>query len=493
MFEAREYAQELWGDGDLGDARRTRRAVSALAIVAGHPQGSFVDACRGDSALQERLYRFIRDDKGSDRDVLLTTGCSSLARLAQRECEGDIAIVQDTTSGGYRHAVREELGDLGGKAGTDRRGFFAHISLAVDAVRGTVVGPVDVQLAIRPVRGSPHKRDNKKIPYEYKESVKWESAAAAVDQRCAGFRQRLVFISDRESDVYEYLMSMVGSELRFVVRSSWDRRLKGREGRLRAKLAQQAPLCRVRVHLDQKGGRPARDAILEVRATRVCFDGRVHSTETLPALEINAVHLVEVSTPSGCEPIDWLLLSTEPIGSVDEVLKVVHLYCLRWLIEEYNKCCKSDGTDIEALRMQSRDALLRAVVLCMFAAAPLMRLRGDLLGKDARSRWPVLLDEPISPYKASSPRHCTGVLPDLYWVTLWRAIERDSPVPPQPPTCDWALRALAKLGGWNDSKRTGRPGYPALWQGWDRLLERVDALKLALSSNAPTLGLEATK
>lgn len=484
MLDAHEFGAELWDAAKLGDKRRTQRAVVALATVAACPTGSFVAACEGDEALQERLYRFI-GDPASDRDALCDAGCRAIGRQSERLCAGDIAVIQDTTGVGYRHAVCQELGDLGGKTSKDRRGFFAHISLAVDAERGTVVGPLDLQFAIRPLRDPHHKRDNKAIPYEDKESFKWESAATVVDERCAEFRHRLVFVSDRESDVYEYFMAVTGTGLRCVVRSSWDRRLESGEVRLREHVARAAPLCRVRVHLDQKGGRPARDAILDVRATAVTFDGRVHSAEVLPPLALNAVQLSEVDAPDGAEPIDWLLLTTEPIGSVDEVLKVVRLYCLRWLIEEYNKCCKSDGTDIEGLRMQSKDALLRAVELCMFAAVPLMQLRGDLMTVDSRSRWPVRIDVPaaspaLDPLKS---KPCTDVMPNFFWTTLWQATERGLAIPAQPPNCRWALRAVAKLGGWMDSKHTGRPGYPALWKGWDRLLERVDALQLAASTD----------
>jgi hypothetical protein len=253
---------------------------------------------------------------------------------------------------------------------------------------------------------------------------------------------------------------------------------------LREHIAQSAPLCRVRVHIDQKGGRKARDAVFEVRATAVGFDGRKHSQEVLPPLDVNAVYLTEVDPPDGIDPVEWLLLTSEPIGSVEQVVRVVRLYCLRWLVEEYNNCCKSDGTDIEALRMQSKDALLRAAVLCMFGAVPLMRLRGDLLGSDIRRRWPELIDAPDkspSADRSASPP-CASVLPTLYWTTLWAAIERTKPLPEQPPTRQWALLALATLGGWMDSKHTGRPGYRTLWKGWDRLLERVDAVRLATNS-----------
>ena len=276
-------------------------------------------------------------------------------------------------------------------------------------------------------------------------------------------------------------MALIGADLRFVIRSSWDRQLE--EGsRLREKLGQVEACGRVRIHIEQKGGRPARDANLEMRATPICFDGRAHSGEVLPVLEMNAVHLREVDTPVGSEPVDWLLLTSEPIETVEQVLRVVKVYCLRWLIEEYNKCCKSDGTRIEDLRMSSADNLLRASVLCMFAAVPLMWLRGELLEKDTRERWPVLFELPAHPapppeLPPSAP--CSRVFSTLQWTTLWQAIERNRTRPSEPPSIAWALHAIAKLGGWGNTKRTGRPGYPVLWKGWDKLLERVDAVQFA--------------
>ena len=33
---------------------------------------------------------------------------------------------------------------------------------------------------------------------------------------------------------------------------------------------------------------------------------------------------------------------------------------------------------------------------------------------------------------------------------------------------------LAKLGRWHDSKRTGRPGWVVMWDGWFRLQDMVE-------------------
>lgn len=42
------------------------------------------------------------------------------------------------------------------------------------------------------------------------------------------------------------------------------------------------------------------------------------------------------------------------------------------------------------------------------------------------------------------------------------------------PTLKWACLKLAKLGRWHDSKRTGRPGWVVMWDGWFRLQDMVE-------------------
>jgi hypothetical protein len=39
--------------------------------------------------------------------------------------------------------------------------------------------------------------------------------------------------------------------------------------------------------------------------------------------------------------------------------------------------------------------------------------------------------------------------------------------------------AVAKLGGFADTKRTGIAGWSTLWIGWERLQERVQGLIMA--------------
>jgi hypothetical protein len=50
------------------------------------------------------------------------------------------------------------------------------------------------------------------------------------------------------------------------------------------------------------------------------------------------------------------------------------------------------------------------------------------------------------------------------------------------PSARWAFYAIAKLGGFADTKRTGRPGWDTIWHGWFRLQERLEGYQLSQSA-----------
>jgi hypothetical protein len=72
------------------------------------------------------------------------------------------------------------------------------------------------------------------------------------------------------------------------------------------------------------------------------------------------------------------------------------------------------------------------------------------------------------------------VLDEAEWRVLWMSQEgKRKPLPKAAPSLPWAYEAVAKLGGWLDTKRTGRAGWEAMWDGWFRLQDRVDGYLMA--------------
>ena len=73
----------------------------------------------------------------------------------------------------------------------------------------------------------------------------------------------------------------------------------------------------------------------------------------------------------------------------------------RWLIEEYHKAWKSGGTQVEQLRMQTRNNLERMIVILNFIAVRVLALRQGGLSEET-------LNE-----------SCERVLSPVEWKLLW--------------------------------------------------------------------------
>jgi hypothetical protein len=73
---------------------------------------------------------------------------------------------------------------------------------------------------------------------------------------------------------------------------------------------------------------------------------------------------------------------------------------------------------------------------------------------------------------------CTSFLSKEEWTCLWLASEKIRP-PASAPSAKWAAKALARLGGWYDTKRTGRIGWATIWDGFMRLEVLVIGYALA--------------
>ena len=163
-----------------------------------------------------------------------------------------------------------------------------------------------------------------------------------------------------------------------------------------------------------------------------------------------------------------MLLTTESVKTYEATLKVIQYYELRWRIEEFHKAWKT-GAGAERQRMQSAENLERMIVILSAIAVRLLRLK-ESLEKD---------NNPDVTKKLC----CTQVLTQDEYRLLWFSIQpknkKKKPLPSKIPSLEWAYRAVAKLGGWNDSKKTGKASWQTLWKGWFALQERLDGYLLA--------------
>jgi hypothetical protein len=100
-----------------------------------------------------------------------------------------------------------------------------------------------------------------------------------------------------------------------------------------------------------------------------------------PPLKFNAVYVSEPNPPEGAEALEWMLLTTEPIVTNEEIEQVICGYEKRWLIEEFHRVWKT-GCKTKERRLRSPGNLKRILAILSFIAVRIMQLRS---GFEARS------------------------------------------------------------------------------------------------------------
>ncbi len=278
----------------------------------------------------------------------------------------------------------------------------------------------------------------------------------------------VISVCDREADITEYLLWQQQVGGRYVVRAAHDRSVSGAPQRLWITLEQAPWLGTQEIEIPQRGGRPARRAQVSLRAKAVetVCPARMGVQDTIRCY---GLLVREEAAPAGVEALEWLLLTTEAVSTREDALNILWTYSRRWRIEDFHKAWKS-GTRVEELRPRSANNLERGVIILAFVAIRLLQLQELVYPPTPRQG---------QPQRTLAQQPCDTMLTTTEWCVLYMTVHKVAP-PAQPPSAEWAYRAIAKLGGWMNTQRSGRPGWQAIWYGLFRLSERVEAHVLAL-------------
>lgn len=435
----------------LGDRRLERRAREIVAQIAADPRESFPRNFR-DSAQLEALYRFLRNDRVG-LDALLTPHTTATAARCQNRV---VRVAHDTTS--FKFEDEHEREGLGSIKGRGRgQGFFLHAAVAVgDDEERDVLGFLGAMTFVRPWTKDP--------TAEKTEAARWGELVETARQN-AGADAQLIHVMDREADIYWLLAQLQQQRERFVIRHRERRLPSGSAQRTTRELLFEASVmvCRsakLEARTDKRSGKARKtNPSRAERLAKLSFHAAIAELPRPPAapancperLTVNLVLASEVDTPAGEEPVEWMLLTSEPIDTPEQILAVVDHYRARWRIEECFKSIKT-GCCFEKRQLSSYQTLVVALGLTLPVAFTLMRLR-DLGRRDT--------NEPAS-----------TVLTDLELEVLHAAV----PKCPRQPTVRQAMLAIAHLGGF--LARNGEPGWSTLGKGYETLLSYVAGYRL---------------
>ena len=330
MSDSLSWRDGGWGDGAFAGAvwrppPGKRGAFLHARLVETGGRGVRVRRLGANRAGEIRLTRFLRNPAVTVEEMVAEAAARTAGRCAGRP----VLAIQDTT------VVTSEGGG----------GLYLHAVLAVDADDGAILG---LMHACFLARDGGRRSARALRPLAEKESQRWldgAGRAAEVGAKAA----RVTVIADRESDIFAAFALRPGAT-ELVVRAAQDRslgdggRLFGRRTPCRGRAGAVEPAGKARPH----GPRGARGgALMAVDLARPTDGVRTGLPKNVV---LNLVDVREIDPPAG-EGVHWRLLTTLPVADAAEAFAVADLYRRRWAIEQLFRTLKTQGFDIEAVRI----------------------------------------------------------------------------------------------------------------------------------------------
>ena len=448
--------QTMFGNIQLGDQRRANRLVKTFEQMRRHPGGTLPDKLSTPADLKA-LYRLCSSDSVTHKAIIAAMREYTLQRIANHN--GPVLVAHDATELDYSslESLTENLGQIG--KGT-HRGYICQNVIALDSQSGEVLGLLDQILHCRDeVPENETMAEHRNRPT--RESLLWGKGV----KHLPGHAQ-LIDVADQGASTFEFLEQEAASGRRFVIRNGKVRKVHGGhrpdgpEEYLKEHLQGLPELGRYTMDVQRQKGRKARkQAEFSVRGGPILLlpPHAKYGLHGDDPLAIYAVYVCEVNPPSGEEPIEWMLLTNEPVVTFDDAWRVISWYERRWVIEEYHKAMKT-GCGIEDIQFTAVERLQPAIALLSAVALTLLRLR------DA-SRRPDASRCPASNLFASEY---------IEVLSVWRYGKIRSDL-----TVHDFYFALGRLGGHQNRKSDHPPGWLVLWRGWAKMQLMLDGYRAA--------------
>jgi hypothetical protein len=450
---------------DLKDKRLNNRLREVLSQLSGHPTASIPTACGGHAEMTA-AYRLFDNEKATVEGILRPHADATRQRVAQH---GVVILAQDTTEVDVTRPEQQVKG-AGFLDGSARRGALLH-ALHAFTPDGTPLGTLHALAWVRAeevVCASLSRSERAAMPIEEKESHRWvETLQRAREEALHYPSTQLVCVADSEADIYEFLVEGTAEprQVDWIVRACQDRALAGKTDEamagkhVREQVLAQPVLFtqrtqvrgrKAKVACETRGRRQprqSREAEVEVRATQVTLRPPRRADRKLPEVTVNVVLVREVDPPEDDEPIEWLLLTSLPVDTHEQVRQVIQYYCVRWMIEVFFRVLKS-GCRVEERRFEHIDRFLSCLAVYLIVA------------------WRTLYVCRLG--RGAPDISCEAVFEPAEWKSVWRVVRRKAP-PHRPPRLGEMVRIVAQLGGYVNRKRDDPPGPQTIWIGLQRM------------------------
>jgi hypothetical protein len=441
---------------NFGDERLNSRATHIVDLMSKNGGKSLPQMFCREGDLRG-AYRFFNNSRVSPKSILTPHKEETINRCKSQEV---VLVVQDSSDLDFDY-----MNCLQGFSSLHvniDKGYRIHPCLALTE-GGTPLGILasfDYTRLPRVGKSSQHRNT---VPIEDKESYRWlQGYREACRLKAKVPETQVISIADREADIYECFLEATngqGIKADLLIRAQHNRALINEElnsNKLEKKLVRSHLIATATIKL-YKHLKTERTATIAIRATTVNLQApSTEKKKSLPSVQIHAVLVSEIDPPKGIQPLNWLLLTTLPIETQEEVFRIIKLYGQRWSVEVYFKVLKS-GCRIDTVRFHSVSSIKRYIALTMLVA------------------WKVMLATYLPREYPDAP--FSILFTEIEWRLAYHRLYPNKPPPDRAPTLKEAVMLVAMLGGYQ--KRKEPPGIQTVWEGIKRLLDMVYGHKLA--------------
>ena len=350
-------------------------------------------------------------------------------------------------------------------------GFFLYPSLLLDRDSGEIIGLGDISIFTKPHSPSDPEENRKGryqrrlLPFEQKSSSVWMLVAGNTQQSLSGAAS-VTYVMDRGADIYESLSGILGmggcdlivrADSRRLASSKHNGKQEGigsvvsRSPRAGIRKVKLRALCHRSKSSRKMVVRKAREAKLEIRYAKVYLSSALKKSSIKSPFWVVQARELASSPPFGEDPVEWTILTSIPVESMEDACGVLDSYCSRWWVEQLFRGLKKDGVDIERIELEDPEAIKKYTIMAMKASVEALRLVAARDGSD---------NAPAS--EIFSGKECEVL--ESIGSNLEGGTEKLRN-PHRQDSLAWAAWIIARLGGWKGYQSQRPPGPATMSKG----------------------------
>ena len=408
-------------------------------------------------AQRESFYRLFLNTRMTEEYIMKEAINRTIEQLEEGE---EVLAISDTTEVNYTSKsgrIRDKTG-LGIIGNNSDIGYFFHPTILVNPRKESVIGFGSGRIWSREEnREKNSKRGSKK--FEEKEAVRWLDEAKKTEKNLESKSLKITYVSDREGDIYNVLEAIEDSNQCYVIRSYHDRKIESFESKnISEELSKQETKYSFSKLIIGNKKRKTREALLNVSYTQMNTK-RPQGKDAQSLKPLHKTNVIEIkedisTVPEGESAIHWILLSNKKAENDEEVGQIIHIYTLRWLIEESFRIFKSTGLDVESIAMEHGEGIRKVGMLGFDIALEILQMR--------------------QAYKSADETPCTKIynsneiqiLEKLNVKLEGKTLKQKNPF--KFKSIAWTCWIVARLGGWHGYQTT-TPGVITFLTGIRKL------------------------